>query len=243
LAADEDLDPAELWPAFYLADRGFPPTALAPLDLVRIAPLRLVWPAWWPKWWARTFRLVVRAYEADGTPASLHARAVPMFRSGGTGPVCEACAKADGPDRAPLLGPDAKGRAACPTCSWRPKRKTTWPKGYEAAELLFADPGGLALLRGETPENIRGVLVCEGLTDLAAAAMAVARERLPLAVLGATSGGFVTLARVRWPDGLRFYDGMDPDPPGRKYAAEARAALHPRPLLPLAEQAKDLNNA
>lgn len=73
----------EMWPSFFLMDRKFHPMDLAPLDLVRITPPDHEWPAWWPRYWARDFRLVVRAFEPDGSFASLHARAVPMYDNSG----------------------------------------------------------------------------------------------------------------------------------------------------------------
>jgi len=198
--AGEDLDQAELWPHFYLADRGFPPLDLAPLDLVRIAPLRHDWPAWWPKGRARTFRLVVRAYEADGTFASLTARAVPEYNGGGV-----------------------KVRD--------PKRKLAWPKlGRGVARgLLLADPGGVALLRGEAPADLESVWIVEGPTCLLRGALLAAAGRRRRAVLGAVYGsGFRALGKVKWPEGVQVYAATDEDGTGEGYAREIVRALRPR---------------
>ena len=61
--------------AAFLRGRGYPPGEVAALGVVRLLPLRYPWPAWWP-YPPATWRLVVRAHEADGELASLHARAV-----------------------------------------------------------------------------------------------------------------------------------------------------------------------
>lgn len=69
-------DPADLQASSFLARRGFFPMAVAALDVARLLPLpeAFPFPAWWPARWARTWRLVVPAYEADGTLAGIHAR-------------------------------------------------------------------------------------------------------------------------------------------------------------------------
>ena len=68
------------------ADLPLDPAAQARLDLGRQlpAPNAYGWPAWWPARWATTFRLVVLARELDGTPASLHGRAIREVGSGKT---------------------------------------------------------------------------------------------------------------------------------------------------------------
>lgn len=61
----------------FLSGRAFgPPSALAALDVVRVMPVGMATPWWWPAGWSHTWRLVTLAYEADGTVASMHARAV-----------------------------------------------------------------------------------------------------------------------------------------------------------------------
>jgi len=190
-------NPAELWPSLYLMDRCFHPTALAPLDIVRVAPLRYPWPKWWPSSWARHWRLVIRAFEPDGTPASLHARAVPAY--------------------------DDDARPGD-----EPRPKTRWPFGCSATGLLFADPLGLALLRGEGPNELRKVWIVEGLTDLASAAIEATGLPEPRAVLGAAQGGFSALAKVRWPDNVTIYAATDNDEKGNRYAKEIAETLAPR---------------
>ncbi len=173
--------------ALFLARRGLSPADLAALDVARALPLagEHPFPAWWPSSWAATWRLVVPAYEADGTMASLHARAVR-------------------PDTEP---------------------KTRWPCGVSAAELLFADPGGLGVLRGRPQPGLEAVWLAEGLTDLLALALEAAARGGRWAVLAGTSGGFRALVRVRWPSGVRAIVTTDHDRAGDAYAAEIRAAL------------------
>lgn len=70
-------NPADLAAAWFLASRGFYAPDVAALDLARLLPSqRGSWPKWWPRRWALTWRLVVPAFEPDGTMASLHGRAV-----------------------------------------------------------------------------------------------------------------------------------------------------------------------
>lgn len=206
----------ERWPHLYLAHRRLCAVNLARLDLVRILPLAPPWPhwpRWWPTRWTRTWRLAIRAFEPDGTFASLHARGVPtydpIYNGHGNG------------DSQPLDDP-------------RPK--TRWPAGCNAGGLLFADALGLALLRGDAPERLRGVLVVEGLTDMVRAALLAdelrKRGRSSVAVLGATSGAFKALGDVRWPRGINLYSAVDPDPAGNRYHAEMTAVLAPLGIMP-----------
>lgn len=197
--------PTQLWPSLYLCERGFHAATLARLDVVRILPLRYRWPEWWPSTWAPFYRLGVLAYEPSGTSASIHVRAVRPYSQDGN--------RLD-----------------------EPKPKTRWPKGCAASGLLFAGPTGLALLRGHPPTNLRGVLVVEGLTDLLRAVLlAEKRQRqghTPLAVLGATSGGFKALADVRWPNGVHIYSATDADPAGARYHIEMSHTLAPLGIVP-----------
>jgi hypothetical protein len=74
-----DLTESDLAAAWMLARRRWYAPALAALDLVRLLPLPSefsAWPSWWPSTWADCWRLAALAYEPDGTPASIHARAV-----------------------------------------------------------------------------------------------------------------------------------------------------------------------
>lgn len=112
--------------------------------------------------------------------------------------------------------------------------KTRWPRmgSGSATGLLLADWAGVKLLRGDAAllAELRGVVVVEGFTDLLRTSLAVARVRRPLAVLGAASGGFPALARVRIPAGLPVYVGTDADATGDKYARDIANALDPRPV-------------
>ena len=49
---------------------------LAELDVARVLPTSYVWPSWWRASWSPSWRLAVRAHEADGTFVSLHARRI-----------------------------------------------------------------------------------------------------------------------------------------------------------------------
>ncbi len=61
----------------YIASRGFDVMTLAGLDVARILPPKAGdGTAWWPAGWADRWRLAVLAYEANGEPATLQARAV-----------------------------------------------------------------------------------------------------------------------------------------------------------------------
>ena len=63
----------------YLTGRGFDVgDELAAVDVVRCAPdpKRFQYPRWWPPSWAWTWNLITLAREPDGTPASIHGRAV-----------------------------------------------------------------------------------------------------------------------------------------------------------------------
>jgi hypothetical protein len=62
--------------ALFLSARRLFPPAIAQLDVVRVTPVEYEWPAWWRANWARSWRLITRAFEPDGSFGSLHARAV-----------------------------------------------------------------------------------------------------------------------------------------------------------------------
>ena len=179
---------ADMALAVFLSRRRLWAPTVASLDLARALPEDYAWPGWWPRSWAQTWRLVVPAYEVDGTLAAIHARAVT---------------------------PDAEPRQRWPYCS---------PFGYSCAGLLLADPRGRALLRGEATD-LQGVVVCEGVTDMIAAACELANAGRPLAVLSVTSGSASALARVPWPKGLPVTIATDPDKAGDGYAEKLRAAI------------------
>lgn len=121
-----------------------------------------------------------------------------------------------------------------PVLDDRPAPKTLWAKGYEARELLFACPEGLALLRGNPSRELFAVLVAEGLTDWLTLAAWAAWHRKPglrVAVLGGASGSFRALADVRWPDWpLDVVAAVDEDDAGDRYLLEVAEALGDRPL-------------
>ncbi|MSQ55778.1 MAG: hypothetical protein EXR31_10470 [Betaproteobacteria bacterium] len=178
-------------------------------DLARAAPPvgECQPPRWWNLRWPETYRLMVRAWEADGSPGSLHARAI--YDLSNTDP---------------------------------PQPKTRWPRGVDASGLLFACPRGLKLLRGEVIPHLGAVMICEGLTDwLAASAIMCDQhdytERVGgaefhrVAVLGAASGGFPALAKVRFPPGdYQVWCATDLDLVGTRYAVQIADAIAPRTI-------------
>ncbi len=208
--ASSTLDePAPKEVAAFLDRRGFELERLAPLGLVRVLPnpSGYHWPSWWPGYrdtWA-PYRLAVRAYEPDGTLAGIHARAVLPL------------------EEMRVLGLTRTKRNGAEEMS----PKTRWPLGMDAGGLLMASAGGLMVLEAHryTTHKLRGVLVCEGLTDLLRASSKVAEERLPLGVLAAAAGGFSSLARVRWPEGFEVFIATDTDDTGDKYEEQIREAL------------------
>ncbi len=176
--------------------------AIADADLARLTPLSFACPTWWPAGPLALWRLVVRAWDIQGEPVSLHARGVedrPVNRDG----------------------------ESMPKQLWPGSRND--PR-YDAGGLFFADPGGQALLCGEG--DATRVLLCEGLTDwLSAAAWCRRSGSQDVAVLGGVSGSFPALAQVRWPDRpVDFVVAVDHDAAGDRYVAQIRAALPGRSL-------------
>lgn len=108
------------------------------------------------------------------------------------------------------------------------KAKTRWPRGCSAHGLLFADRAGLALLRGKPPGDLAGVLICEGVTDFWAAALAAAQLAQVgprWAVLAGTSGSFDALVQVRWPAQVAVILAQDADEAGERYVEQSRRGL------------------
>ena len=217
-----DAPPRDEWgtPAWtFLARRGYSPylPVIVRHDLARWSPPtgQRRAPRWWGARWPETHRLVVRAWEADGTLGSLHARAIVDLPPNGT--------------------------RKAPKTRW--PRHPDYPRAsYDAAELLFACPLGQRLLRGESVPNLAAVLVCEGLTDWLASA-AVFHESMEwmdrdtggdyprIAVFGAAAGGFNALRKVRWPEGdYEVWCGTDLDVAGTRYALQIAEAVAPRPI-------------
>lgn len=74
--ATGDCTPEDLDVCRFLARRRWWPPSIAAIGCCRVLPLEHAWPTWWPASWAPIWRLAVLAFEADGTPAGIHARAV-----------------------------------------------------------------------------------------------------------------------------------------------------------------------
>lgn len=98
-------------------------------------------------------------------------------------------------------------------------RKTTWPKGADSRELLFADRNMRAVLRGDRPWPDR-VLFVEGGTDFLTAS-----PQMP--TIGVSAGAAAALRLVRPPPTTRLYVGTDPDHVGDVYAKQIADALSP----------------
>lgn len=106
-------------------------------------------------------------------------------------------------------------------------RKTTWPLGYDATGVVFADMLGRRLLQGEAGD-IHTLYIVEGITDY-------------LLVAGSQLSGFATIAVASGSasalEGLgptlaknprvRVFVATDPDAAGRKYQREIADAFDP----------------
>ncbi len=169
------------------------------------------WPSWWPR--GRSdggWRLAVLARESDGTPVSIHARAVV--------PVD------DEPVRLwPNAPPTAKGTSAglvfaCP----------------QGAAILRGDAGrrdsgSAAAPPGWSPLRIRFVLLVHGLTDFLRAVLETRRERLDhVVVIGLTNASHVH--RLTLPDHLDVYMAPDGDRTGDETASRWAKAFARRPI-------------
>ena len=239
----------DIAPTFYLRDRGYDVRPLALLDVVRAVPESMEhWPGWFPAGRApapgrpdwRRFRLAFRAYTPDGELRGLHFRRVPVYANGQDDdraglPICEDCGGVL--KRTGLDGPRAgrRVREHCAACGWAPRLKPLWPAGASAEGLLFADSGGVQVLRGD-PQAPRRVLVVEGVTDLLRAATIA--DRVPCAVIGFTSGGASALGAIRWRPDAEVAIATDDDTAGERYADQATEAM--RPLRPLRVRWADL---
>jgi len=62
----------------WLMQRNFCPKAIDKCNIARVAPppYSFRWPRWFPQYWANTYRLLVPAFEVDGTFASVHVRSI-----------------------------------------------------------------------------------------------------------------------------------------------------------------------
>jgi len=217
----------------YLTSRGFPVDEVVALGFPRVAP-KVDLPPWWlGEWtdrdgerhrsWSDEFRLVWPAFDSVGRLRSVHGRRVPAYRDGV--PVCEGCGAplertipTVRGQTSPILGRTLTERCSC---GWRPGRKTTWPARSGAGGMLFADRGGLAILKGK--QEHRNVLVVEGVTDLLRAALVA--PAAGCAVLGFTSGGARALGDIRWAPGTNLAVATDADPAGDKYADDVAAVV------------------
>jgi len=71
-----DVPPSSLAVMRFVGSRRWWRPLLDQLGIARVLPRTFAWPSWWPSSWASTYRVAVLGYEPDGTPASIHARAV-----------------------------------------------------------------------------------------------------------------------------------------------------------------------
>lgn len=108
-----------------------------------------------------------------------------------------------------------------------PAVKTRWPRGYDSAGLVFADPvAARALLRhSETVQPPRDLLIVEGLTDYLWAAQSAGPD---LGVIGVASGSADALRLVRVPRSTSIIIGTHADAAGDRYAQAIADALSPR---------------
>lgn len=111
--------------------------------------------------------------------------------------------------------------------------KTRWPKGFESGGLFMANRAGVKLLKGHKLDELRGVLICEGLTDLLRASVCALQSGLPIAIIAGTSGSFQHLSNVRIPKDVNVYTAMDPDTQGAKYLSQIRKALSSHQVRPI----------
>lgn len=235
---------SDIGPTFYLRDRGYRAGDLRGSTIVRRVPLDAPSFNWWPRHWHRSFRLLFPALGPDGRFVSLHARRVPWYPNGPEFPDRSGVACCENDNRCPRfwrrddspwagdcgrpLGRKSDGSIdeKCHHCGWAPMRKTTWPREASATGLLFADEGGMQLLRGKPQHDT--FLVVEGVTDLLRAS--VVAPSVPCGVIGFASGGASALGQVRWPAGARVGIATDADKAGDAYAAEAAKAMPIRPV-------------
>jgi hypothetical protein len=113
-------------------------------------------------------------------------------------------------------------------CRERRQRKTTWPRGAESRELLFAAAATRQWLSGQAPPP-RLVILCEGATDYLTAAGLLGDQA---AVLGFVSGsaGALRLVKLVLPPSATVIAIMDPDEQGERYEEQIVNALFPHPI-------------
>lgn len=199
--------------------RPLDPLKVADTDIARAIPREIALPAWMSRGgaWnqvAQQYRVGVAMYDATGAMVTLHARA--------------------------LHPQDATGRD-----------KAASPKGYQVRGSVMADGLGLSLLRGvtwPTSETVAsfvresrgllptvdgpircGLLICEGVPDVLAAATTWSdcAEDVP-AILGVIAGSWSPDIAARVPDGTRVVIACHADPAGDHYAEEIAKTLKDR---------------
>lgn len=116
------------------------------------------------------------------------------------------------------------------------KDKTRVPFGHRSTGIFFANPIGLAWLRRErTPIRVE---LMEGLSDTVARSLHIARQAVPVAVLGLIQGSPPALSEVAWSDDVPVIVLTHADPAGEKLAAEARRAIPHRVDVRRADMSK-----
>ena len=114
--------------------------------------------------------------------------------------------------------------------------KTRWPLGHAAGGMFMANRQGVKMRR-QKPQELEGLIVCEGFTDLMRASSSVISEELNMAVIAATSGSFKSIGAVKIPPGIPVFISTDPDAAGQRYAEIVKKHLKTHRLyhLPLGE--------
>lgn len=106
-------------------------------------------------------------------------------------------------------------------------RKTTWPLGYDATGVVFADLRGRRLLQGDAADT-HTLYIVEGITDY----LVVAGASLPgFATISVASGSAAALeglgTTLAQHPHIRVFVATDPDETGRKYQREIADAFDP----------------
>ena len=97
--------------------------------------------------------------------------------------------------------------------------KSRWPLKFEASRLVMANPAAVRMMRGKKGQCEAGLIICEGLTDYLRACCSAHIERIPVAIISATSGGFKVVPEIEIPQTTKVFIATDADERGQEYAA------------------------